>query len=177
MRLLCSVWYYLHGPSQEMLVLIAYANSECSDEPAHLCSLATTPAAHIHKVWKWMRTQMKRRHVGPLHSHACIFQARPYAYVIITKVACAGPLYCKHCQSSFTKKYPFRWLSIISKWCCYLTTIQQLIHGRWKTTVNNTLIENGWKVREKKWPKTKKSTAPGIPRRSPIQVLTGLDVA
>ena len=107
MRFLCSVWYYLHGPSQEMLVLIAYTNSECSDEPAHLCSLATTPVAHIHEVWKWMKTQMKRRHVGPLRSRACIFQARPYAYVIITKVACAGPLYCKHCKSSFTKKYPF----------------------------------------------------------------------
>lgn len=86
---------------------IAYTNSECSDEPAHLFSLATTPAAHIHKVWKWMKTQVKRRHVGPLHSRACIFQARPYAYVIITKVACAGPLHCKHCRSSFTKKYPF----------------------------------------------------------------------
>ena len=29
----------------------------------------------------------------------------------------------------------------------------------------------------KKIQKKKKSTAPGIPRRSPIQVLTGLDVA
>ena len=33
---------------------------------------------------------------------------------------------------------------------------------------------HGWKVREKKG-KKKKSTALGIPRRSPIQVLTGLD--
>ena len=30
---------------------------------------------------------------------------------------------------------------------------------------------------EKKCKKNQKSTAPGIPRRSPIQVLTGLDVA
>ena len=35
-------------------------------------------------------------------------------------------------------------------------------------------IENSLKKKKKK---KKKSTVPGIPRRSPIQVLTGLDVA
>ena len=35
---------------------------------------------------------------------------------------------------------------------------------------------HGW-ARGKKTQKKEKSTAPGIPRRSPIQVLTGLDVA
>ena len=34
-----------------ILVLIAAASSECSDESAHMCRLARASAARIHKVW------------------------------------------------------------------------------------------------------------------------------
>ena len=39
----------LHGPRQANLVLIAYASSEGSSEPAHPCSLARTSAARSYK--------------------------------------------------------------------------------------------------------------------------------
>ena len=46
--LFCSVWYSLHGSSNAILVLAAYANSKYIDEPAHLCSPATasSPCSH-----------------------------------------------------------------------------------------------------------------------------------
>ena len=43
-----------NGPGQANLVLIAYASSEDSGEPAHPCSLARTSAARSYKQWvKW----------------------------------------------------------------------------------------------------------------------------
>ena len=39
------------GPRQANLVLIAYASSEGSGEPAHPCSLARTFAARSYKQW------------------------------------------------------------------------------------------------------------------------------
>ena len=44
-----------------------------------------------------------------------------------------------------------------------------------KKQLNNT--DNNIDNEKKKNTKRQKSTAPGIPRRSPIQVLTGFDVA
>ena len=41
----------LIGPRQANLVLIAYASSEGSGEPAHLCSLDRTSAARSYKQW------------------------------------------------------------------------------------------------------------------------------
>ena len=38
-----------HGPPQANLVLIAYASSKGSGEPAHSCSLARTSAARSYK--------------------------------------------------------------------------------------------------------------------------------
>ena len=42
---------YTCGPRQANLVLIAYASSEGSGEPAHLRSLARTSAARSYKQW------------------------------------------------------------------------------------------------------------------------------
>ena len=41
----------VYGPRQANLVLIAYASSEGSGEPAHPCSLARTFAARSYKQW------------------------------------------------------------------------------------------------------------------------------
>ena len=47
----CSFYYFiiLYGPRQANLVLIAYASSEGSGEPAHPRSLARTSAARSYK--------------------------------------------------------------------------------------------------------------------------------
>ena len=58
-RLKSPRWYDLienwrkssFGPRQANLVLIAYASSEGSGKPAHLCSLARTSAARSYKQW------------------------------------------------------------------------------------------------------------------------------
>ena len=45
----CLSFYFIHGPRQANLVLIAYASSEGSGEPAHPRSLARTFAARSYK--------------------------------------------------------------------------------------------------------------------------------
>ena len=44
-----NLYYNLYGPRQANLVLIAYASSEGSGEPAHPRSLARTSAARSYK--------------------------------------------------------------------------------------------------------------------------------
>ena len=39
-----------HGQAHKILVIVASGSSQCSDKLAHLLSLATAFAAHIHKV-------------------------------------------------------------------------------------------------------------------------------
>ena len=45
-----------HEPAHEILVLITLASSLGSDEPAHMHRLARAFAAHIHKIWMWIKT-------------------------------------------------------------------------------------------------------------------------
>ena len=53
------------GPRQANLVLIAYASSEGSGEPAHLRSLARTSAAHSYKQWIKRNLQTESQIPGP----------------------------------------------------------------------------------------------------------------
>ena len=46
------VYIHLYMPAHEILVLITYAKSECSDEPAHYRIHARLTATHIYKMWK-----------------------------------------------------------------------------------------------------------------------------
>ena len=55
----------LYGPRQANLVLIAYASSEGSDEPAHPCSLARTSTAHSYKQWVKRNRQTESQTPGP----------------------------------------------------------------------------------------------------------------
>ena len=57
-----SVWY---GPRQANLVLIAYASSEGSGEPAHPRSLARTFAARSYKQWVKRNLQTESQIPGP----------------------------------------------------------------------------------------------------------------
>ena len=50
-RLTVSLLWFIYGPRQANLVLIAYASSEGSGEPAHPCSLARTSATRSYKQW------------------------------------------------------------------------------------------------------------------------------
>ena len=55
----------LNGPRQANLVLIAYASSEGSGEPAHPRSLARTFAARSYKQWIKMNLQTESQIPGP----------------------------------------------------------------------------------------------------------------
>ena len=54
-----------HGPRQANLVLIAYASSEGSGEPAHPRSLARTSAARSYKQWAKKNLQTESQIPGP----------------------------------------------------------------------------------------------------------------
>ena len=55
----------LNGPRQANLVLIAYASSEGSGEPAHQRSLARTSAARLYKQWVKRNLQTESQIPGP----------------------------------------------------------------------------------------------------------------
>ena len=55
----------ISGPRQANLVLIAYASSEGSGEPAHPRSLARTFAARPYKQWVKMNLQTESQIPGP----------------------------------------------------------------------------------------------------------------
>ena len=60
------MWKYLpFGPRQANLVLIAYASSEGSGEPAHPCNLARTSAARSYKQWVKRNLQTESQISGP----------------------------------------------------------------------------------------------------------------
>ena len=65
-----QVWYYRSniksfGPRQANLVLIAYASSEGSGQPAHPRSLARTSAARSYKQWVKRNLQTESQIPGP----------------------------------------------------------------------------------------------------------------
>ena len=62
---LCEHTKRLNGPRQANLVLIAYASSEGSGEPAHLRSLARTSAARSYKHWVKRNLQTESQIPGP----------------------------------------------------------------------------------------------------------------
>ena len=57
--------HQLYGPRQANLVLIAYASSEGSGEPAHPRSLARTSAARSYKQWVKRNLQTESQIPGP----------------------------------------------------------------------------------------------------------------
>ena len=57
--------YHKFGPRQANLILIAYASSEGSGEPAHPRSLARTSAARLHKQWVKRNLQTESQIPGP----------------------------------------------------------------------------------------------------------------
>ena len=59
------IYSILHGPRQAILVLIAYASSEVSGEPAHPRSLARTFAARSYKHWVKRNLQTEIQIPGP----------------------------------------------------------------------------------------------------------------
>ena len=68
-RLICDLPVILirvaNGPRQANLLLIAYASSEGSGEPAHPCSLARTSAARSYKQWVKRNLQTESQIPGP----------------------------------------------------------------------------------------------------------------
>ena len=56
---------FLYGPCQANLVLIAYASSEGSGEPAHPRSLARTSATRSYKQWVKRNLQTESQIPGP----------------------------------------------------------------------------------------------------------------
>ena len=45
----------IYGPAHAIWLLIAFSSNKCLGEPAHLYRLARAFAAHIHKVWIYMK--------------------------------------------------------------------------------------------------------------------------
>ena len=66
----CKKQLCIYGPRQANLVLIAYASSEGSGEPAHPRSLARTSAARSNKQGV-KRNRQKARSLAPLNGWAC----------------------------------------------------------------------------------------------------------
>ena len=62
---LCILVLISNGPRQANLVLIAYASSEGSGEPAHPRSLARTFAARSYKQWIKRNLQTESQIPGP----------------------------------------------------------------------------------------------------------------
>ena len=58
-------WKFIIGPRQANLVLIAYASSEGSGEPAHPRSLARTFAARSYKQWVKRNLQTESQILSP----------------------------------------------------------------------------------------------------------------
>ena len=72
-----NVWQHeiLNGPRQANLVLIAYANSDGSGDPAHPRSLATEPSLLAHTSSESRETfRQKARPLAPLNCWACAFK-------------------------------------------------------------------------------------------------------
>ena len=65
MQLPHVIWGGIIGPRQANLVLIAYASSEGSGEPAHPRSLARTSAARSYKQWVKRNLQTESQIPGP----------------------------------------------------------------------------------------------------------------
>ena len=63
--LFCFIYQAWNGPRQANLVLIAYASSEGSGEPAHPRSLARTFAARSYKQWIKRNLQTESQIPGP----------------------------------------------------------------------------------------------------------------
>ena len=57
--------HFSFGPRQANLVLIAYASSEGSGEPAHPRSLAKTSATRLYKQWVKRNLQTESQIPGP----------------------------------------------------------------------------------------------------------------
>ena len=55
-------------PTYKILVLTTSSNSEGSDKTAHMRRLSRAFAAHIHKVWMKMKTQIKNIPLAPLNT-------------------------------------------------------------------------------------------------------------
>ena len=60
-----ALFFFLNGPRQANLVLIAYASSEGSGEPAHPRSLARTSAARSYKQWVKRNFQTESQNPSP----------------------------------------------------------------------------------------------------------------
>ena len=60
-----SLFFLINGPRQANLVLIAYASSEGSGEPAHPRSLARTSAARSYKQWVKRNLRTESQIPGP----------------------------------------------------------------------------------------------------------------
>ena len=60
-----QIYILAYGPRQANLVLITYASSEGSGEPAHPRSLARTFAARSYKQWVKSNLQTERQIPGP----------------------------------------------------------------------------------------------------------------
>ena len=60
-----DIYQFTFGPRQANLVLIAYASSEGSGEPAHPRSLARTSAARSYKQWVKRNLQTESQIPGP----------------------------------------------------------------------------------------------------------------
>ena len=52
--------FSINGPASTILILIALAISQGSDEPAHPCSLVRSFAARTYKVWKYKKDKYSR---------------------------------------------------------------------------------------------------------------------
>ena len=84
--------YTLNGPRQANLLLIAYASSEGSGEPAHPRSLARTFAARSYKQWVKRNLQTENQIPGPSEWLGMRSWNLSWRNARRHKFACRGPI-------------------------------------------------------------------------------------
>ena len=95
----CNYWYMLH---------IWYSISKSSEVPVHARKLVWAFTVRIHNVCGW-RTMPNLWHLAPLFSCTRIFKERLYAYVLYTKMSCAGSNH--KCKRNVESTLYFPWLA------------------------------------------------------------------
>ena len=133
------------GPRQANLVLIAYASSEGSGEPAHPRSLARTFAARSYKQWIKRNLQTENQIPGPSEWLGMRSWNLSWRNARIHKFAWRGSIYKAYCPRQYTCVYMY---------CLYTiswhreTVILGLFYYkiRWQYSLTHVKIAMSWRV-------------------------------
>ena len=130
----------LYGPRQANLVLITYASSEGSGEPAHLRSLARTFAAPSYKQWIKRNLQTENQIPGPSEWLGMRSWNLSWRNARRHKFAWRGPYICE----SFSFEFPFQMFWFLCSDACLFFFFSFFSFIQIKTNVLPLTSENAF---------------------------------